>query len=53
VIYIKKSLVKPEKLSSIDKVSLYAGEGCEIGNNCGETGDSCFVGDDCGYGTNC
>ena len=50
---MKKTLKKPTLLNENTKVSLYIGEGCEVGNDCGDSGDECFVGGDCGVGTNC
>lgn len=50
---MKRELKKPVYEEKDVKVLLYIGEGCEVGNSCGESGDSCYVGADCGVGTNC
>lgn len=48
-----RELIKPVNDTSAEKVVLYVGEGCQVGDNCGDSGDNCFVGDNCGVGTNC
>lgn len=50
---MKKELRKPVYDNENVKVVLYIGEGCQVGNDCGDSGDNCYVGQDCGVGTNC
>lgn len=50
---MKKKLVKRKKKYDTNKVVLYLGEGCQVGDGCGTIGGGCFVGKDCGAGVNC
>ena len=47
---MKKELVKPIRLTESTKVLLYLGEGCNVGNGCGDIGADCYVGNGCGAG---
>lgn len=50
---MKKTLTKPFVNEDSILVLLYVGEGCNVGDDCGNSGENCFVGGDCGVGTNC
>lgn len=50
---MKRELKKPVYEDDNTKVLLYIGEGCQVGNGCGDSGDNCYVGDDCGFGNGC
>lgn len=50
---MKKILVKPERQNNTDKVVLYVGEGCAVGNGCSGSGVSCSVGGNCASGNHC
>ena len=50
---MKKTLKKTNLSNETAKVLLYIGEGCQVGDDCADSGDNCFVGGDCGVGTNC
>lgn len=50
---MKIELVKPQRQTETDKVLLYIGEGCAVGNDCSSTGTDCTVGITCEAGANC
>lgn len=50
---MKTELVKPQRQTEADKVFLYIGEGCAVGNDCGTSGGGCTVGNTCESGAHC
>lgn len=50
---MKKELKKPVYEDDNTKVSLYIGEGCQVGDDCGDSGNNCFAGGDCAVGNDC